>query len=50
MWNLKHDANELIYETEADLQREQTCGCQGGREMTEAWIASLGLVDTNYKI
>ena len=32
MWNLKYDANELIYETETDLQREQTCGSQGGGE------------------
>ena len=48
MWNLKYDANELIYETETDLQREQTCGCQEGREMREAWIVSLGLVDRNY--
>ena len=31
MWNLKHDINELIYETEMDSHREQTCGCQGKR-------------------
>ena len=30
MWNLKYDTNELIYETETDLHREQTCGCQAG--------------------
>ena len=48
MWNLKYDANELIFGTETDLQREQTCVCQGGRETREAWTASLGLVDTNY--
>ena len=30
MWNLKYDTNELIYETERDRHREQTCGCQGG--------------------
>ena len=27
--------------------REQTCGCQGGGEMWEEWIGSLGLVDSN---
>ena len=32
MWNLKYDTNELIHETETDSHREQTCGCQGGRE------------------
>ena len=30
--------------------REQTCGCQGGGEVREAWIGSLGLVDENYYI
>ena len=30
MWNLKCNTNELIYETETDSNREQTCGCQGG--------------------
>ena len=29
-WNLKYDTGELIYETETDSQREQTCGCQEG--------------------
>ena len=28
MWNLKYDTNELIYETETDLQR------------TDSWLAS----------
>ena len=28
MSNRKHDTNELIYETEIDSQRKQTCGCQ----------------------
>ena len=32
MWNLKYDANELIYKTETASHREQTCGCQGGGE------------------
>ena len=31
MQSLKHDRNELIYETETDSQTwGQTCGCQGG--------------------
>ena len=29
MWNLKYDTNKLIYKTETDPQREQTCCCQG---------------------
>ena len=29
MWNLKDDANELIYKTETYRHREPTCGCQG---------------------
>ena len=27
--------------------REQTCGCQGGVEVGEGWIGSLGLTTTN---
>ena len=30
MWNLKYDTNELIYKTERDRHREQTCGCHRG--------------------
>ena len=31
MWNLKYNANELIYKTENRLRpREQICGCRGG--------------------
>ena len=40
MWNLKYDTNELIYETETDRHREQTCGCQGeglGRDGVGGW-------------
>ena len=48
MWNLKDDTNELIYETETDSQREQTCGCQGGGG--EGCSGSLGLADANYGI
>ena len=29
--------------------REQTCGCQGGREK-DRWTGSLGLVEENYYI
>ena len=41
MWNLRYDMNELIYNTETDSQREQTCGCQRGkgwgRDRLEIW-------------
>ena len=30
--------------------REQTCGCQGGGEVGEGGIGSLGLADANYYI
>ena len=30
MWNLKHDTNELIHETETDSQIRRTSGCQWG--------------------
>ena len=35
MWNLKYDANPLIYQTETDSHREQTCGCKGWGEGME---------------
>ena len=38
MWNLKYDTNELIYEIDSQIYREQTCGCQG-----EGW--GLGVWD-----
>ena len=51
MWNLEHDKNEHIYNTETDSQTQryryrylQTCGCQGqggGKD----W--ELGLADTD---
>ena len=54
MWNLKYDTNEPIYETETDSRRtdyrEWTCGCQGGEQVGERWIGSLGLADTNYSV
>ena len=30
--------------------REQTCGCQGGEEVGEGWMGSLGLADANFYI
>ena len=30
--------------------REQTCGCQGGEGLVEAWSGGLGLADANYYI
>ena len=30
--------------------QEETYGCQGGEEIEEGWIGSLGLADTNYPI
>ena len=35
---------------QANTHREQTCGCQGGEEVGEGWIGSLGLADANYYI
>ena len=38
MWNPKYGTNELIYETEIDSHRAQTCGCQGGgRDRLGVW-------------
>ena len=51
MWNLKYDTNELIHKTATRLiDREQTCGCQGGEGVGEGWSGSLGLADANYYI
>lgn len=48
MWNLKHDPNELAYETETCSQTQTTRGCQaGGRGAGAGWTGSLGLVDAN---
>ena len=51
MWNLKHDTNELIYQTETDsqTQRRDMCVCQGavgGGRMNR----SSGLAGANYHI
>ena len=51
MWNLKHDTNEITYETETDSQTQrETCGCQGGEEVKKGRMGSLGLTDANYYI
>ena len=47
MWNLKCDANELIYET--DSQRTDLW-LPRGRRGREGWIGSLGLAGANYYI
>ena len=41
MQNLKYDANELIYKTETDSAKEQTCGCQGWR-IGKGWMGIWG--------
>ena len=49
-WNLKHDTNELIYETETDSHTQRTGWLPKRRGMVEGWIGSLGLADANYYI
>ena len=49
MWNLKYDQINTSTKQKQTLRcREQTCGCQGGGEMWEEWIGSLGLVYSSY--
>ena len=49
MWNLKHDTNEHIYETDTDSQTHRTdLWLPRGRGVAEGWIGSLGLADANY--
>ena len=51
MWNLKHDTNELIYETETDSQTQRTdMWLPRGRQDGEGWIGCLGLADAKYYI
>ena len=51
MWNLKHDTNELIYETETDSYTQRTdLWLPRGRGGGAGWIGSLGLPDANYYI
>ena len=49
MWNLKYETNELIHETDSYTQKTDS-SFQGGEELAEGWVGSLGLVDTNYYI
>ena len=37
MWNLKHDPNEYLYETETYRHRGQTSGCQGVAKEEADW-------------
>ena len=39
-----------LYTKQTDSQREQTCGCQGGGDVGEGWIRSLGLAKGNLHI
>ena len=47
MWTLKHDTNELTYETDSWTQRTDLRLPKG---LGEGWIGSLGLADVNYYI
>jgi len=48
MWNLNHDANEPVRETNRIVDvREEACGCQGEGEAGEGSIGSLGLADAS---
>ena len=49
MWNLKYDKNEPIYEAETGIE-DRLVVAKGEGALGEGWIASLGLVDTNYYI
>lgn len=49
-WNLKHNTNEHIYETETDSHREETCSYQGGGGVGKGRIKGLGLIDASYYI
>ena len=42
MWNLRHNTNEHIYETEMGVAK--------GEEGGEGWTGNLGLADANYHI
>ena len=51
MWDLKHDANELIYEKETDSETSRTdLWFPKGRKGKNGWIGSLDLADANYYI
>ena len=46
VWNLKYDTNELMYQTETDRHRGQTCNQKRG--LGQCKIGNLGLIDANY--
>ena len=51
MQNLKYGTNELIYETETDLQKQRTdLYMPRGRKVREGGIESSGLADANYYV
>ena len=51
MWDLKHDTNELTYETETDSQTQRTdLWLPRGRGGREGWIGIWGLSDASYYI
>ena len=48
MWNLKYDTNELIYETETDLQTENRLVVAKGEWVGERRTGISELADVNY--
>ena len=51
MWRLKHDTDELIYETETDYDIENRFVVAKGEDgWGEGWIGSLELANANYYI
>ena len=53
MWNLKYNTNEMNISTKQKQThgyKEQTSDCQGGGEVAEGGVGSLGLTDANYYI
>ena len=45
MWNLKYDANELIYKTDSQMKRRVIAKGVG-----VGWLGGLGLADAKYYI
>ena len=48
-WNLQYNITEHSTEQNRFIDREQNCGCSGGRRGREE-LASLGLADANYYV